>query len=401
MKALKILRKFFVLFLSSAIVAAAVFIYQTNNAKTALAVGGLNVEWGVPDGDPIFVVTNMLPGDVESREVEVINNDTIARTVTIKGIKTAETLNFSTILDFVILEGVTPIYGTGSVTGTKTLADFFTETDPDGIPLTSIGASSSTNYTFVATFPSSAGNEWQTASVVFDLIISMESDIPGECSTITFDGDPIFGTALGDVIQGTEGNDLIYGLEGGDSIYGNGGDDCLVGGLGGDSIRGGIGNDVLLGNEEGDSLRGEDGEDLLIGADGGDTLRGGNDNDKLYGNEGHDTLEGDAGNDYLEGADGDDALYGGDGDDEMIAGPGKDTAKGGLGKDNIRGNEDGDNIKGEDGNDDIDGGAGDDVLAGGAGDDKVIGGADFDNADGGADIDTCEAEIENTCELNP
>src|SRR3989344_3822368 len=138
MKAIKFLRKFFVLFLSFAVVAAAIFIYQTNKAKTAYAVGGLNVEWGVPDGDPIFVVGNMLPGDIESREVEVINGDTVARTVTIKGIKTAETLNFSSILDFVILEGLTPIYGNGSGTGSKTLADFFTDTDPAWIPLPSI-----------------------------------------------------------------------------------------------------------------------------------------------------------------------------------------------------------------------------------------------------------------------
>lgn len=401
MKTLRFLRKFFVLFLSFAVVAAAVFIYQTNKAKTAYAVGGLNVEWGVPDGDPIFTVTNMLPGDVESREVEVINGDTVARTVTIKGVKTAETLNFSTILDFVILEGVTPIYGTGSGTGPKTLAEFFAETDPSGIPLTSIGPGGSTNYTFVATFPSSAGNEWQTASVVFDLIISIESDIPAECSNITFDGDPIFGTALGDNLQGTEGNDLIFGLEGGDSISGNGGDDCLVGNEVGDSIFGGPGNDVLLGLEDGDSLKGEDGEDLLIGAGGGDTLRGGNDNDDLFGNEGHDSLDGEGGDDFLDAADGDDSLFGGEGNDEMHAGPGKDSAKGGGGNDTIFGDGDGDVLKGEDGNDDIDGGPGEDNMSGGNGDDKVVGGADFDIANGDADTDTCVAEIENTCELDP
>lgn len=400
-KKLRFVRKFFILFLSLSIVAAATFIYQTNKAKTAYAVGGLNVEWGVLDGDPIFVVVNMLPGDLEEREVQVINGDSAARTVTIKGIKTSETLNFSTILDFVILEGATPIYGTGSITGSKTLAQFFTETDPDGIQLTSIPASGSTNYTFRATFPSSAGNEWQTASVIFDLILSIESEIPAECSHIEFDGDPIFGTAIGDNLQGTEGNDLIFGLEGGDSINGKGGDDCLVGNQQGDSIFGGPGNDVLLGLEDGDSLKGEDGDDLLIGAGGGDTLRGGNDNDQLFGNEGHDTLDGEAGDDFLDAADGDDSLFGGPGNDQIIAGPGKDSAKGGTGNDLIEGNEDGDLLQGEDGNDDIDGGPGEDNMSGGNGDDKVIGGPDFDKANGDADIDICDAEIETTCELDP
>lgn len=402
-KAVKIFRKFFVLFLSFSIVAAAVFIYQNNQAKTAYAVGAINVEWGVPDGDPIFVVTNMLPGDVEEREVEVINNDTVSRNIVIQGVKTAETLNFSTILDFVILEGVTPIYGTGSGTGPKTLSDFFSESDLDGIPLSSVAASGSTTYKFIATFPSSAGNEWQTASVIFDLIISMEAggDIPAECSHIEFDGDPIFGTAIGDNLQGTEGNDLIYGLEGGDSINGKGGDDCLVGNEVGDSVFGGPGNDVLLGLEDGDSLKGEDGEDLLIGAGGGDTLKGGNDNDELYGNEGHDSLDGEGGDDFLDAADGDDSLFGGEGNDEMHAGPGKDSVKGGGGNDKILGEEDGDIIKGEDGNDDIDGGPGEDNMSGGNGDDKVIGGPDFDKANGDSDTDTCDAEIETTCELDP
>lgn len=402
-KTLKFLKKFFVLFLSLTIVAAASLIYQSQKAETVYAVGAINVEWGVPDGDPIFVVSNMLPGDVEEREVEVINNDTVARNIIVKGVKTAETLNFSTILDFVILEGATPIYGTGSGTGPKTLAQFFTESDPDGIELSQVAASGSNNYTFRATFPSSAGNEWQGASVVFDLIISMDAggDIPAECSHIDFSGDPIFGTAIGDNLQGTEGNDLIFGLEGGDSINGKGGDDCLVGNEKGDSIFGGPGNDVLLGLEDGDSLKGEDGEDLLIGAGGGDTLKGGNDNDELYGNEGHDSLDGEAGDDFLDAADGDDSLFGGAGNDEMHAGPGKDSARGGTGNDIIKGDGDGDILKGEDGNDDIDGGAGEDNMSGGNGDDKVIGGADFDKANGDADTDTCEAEIETTCELNP
>src|SRR3990172_10721717 len=72
--------------------------------KTAYAVGDLNVLWGVPDGDPIFVVQNMLPGDTEQRTVTVNNGATSARDVGIIGIKTEETASFSGILDFIISE---------------------------------------------------------------------------------------------------------------------------------------------------------------------------------------------------------------------------------------------------------------------------------------------------------
>ena len=45
--------------------------------NTTYAAGDLNITWdGVPDGDPIFVVSNMLPGDAENRDVDVENNGT-------------------------------------------------------------------------------------------------------------------------------------------------------------------------------------------------------------------------------------------------------------------------------------------------------------------------------------
>ena len=48
-----------------------------NNSSQAL--GGLDVVWdGVADGFPIFVVNNMLPGDTESRNVQVNNGGAFA-----------------------------------------------------------------------------------------------------------------------------------------------------------------------------------------------------------------------------------------------------------------------------------------------------------------------------------
>src|SRR3972149_1392888 len=82
--------------------------------KTAYAVGDLNVVWGVPDGDPIFVVENMLPGDTEDRDVDVANGGTVPRDVGVRGVKTEEIAGFAAILDFVISEDSTEIYGGSS-----------------------------------------------------------------------------------------------------------------------------------------------------------------------------------------------------------------------------------------------------------------------------------------------
>lgn len=280
--------------------------------KTAYAVGDLDVIWGVPDGDPIFVVENMLPGDSEQRTVTVKNNASSAREVSIKGIKTDEAKNFSQILDFVISQNGIDIYGGTSPTGPKTLAQFFLDSNtPTGLALSTVPAGGQNQYVFKAYFPTSAGNEYQGARVVFDLVIRLAFDVPAACSHIEFDGEPIFGTQKGDKIKGTNGNDLIFGLEGGDAIDGKNGDDCIVGGTHGDSLKGGNGNDVIIGGTGGDAIDGGNGNDLMYGNEDSDSLDGGNGNDKGWGGTGHDALKGGAGNDELHGEDGSDTANGG------------------------------------------------------------------------------------------
>ena len=153
--------------------------------KTAYAVGDLNVLWGVPDGDPIFVVENMLPGDMEQRTVTVNNGASSQRPVGVRGVKTDEIASFAAILDFVISENGTDLYGGTSPTGPKTLQDFFDVSGgPDGLFLSYIPGGGSTSYKFKATFPEGSGNEYQGAKVVFDLIIGISIDIPDECEEI-------------------------------------------------------------------------------------------------------------------------------------------------------------------------------------------------------------------------
>src|SRR3989304_2133677 len=133
--------------------------------NTTYAAGDLNITWdGVPDGDPIFVVENMLPGDTEDRDVDVANGGSVPRDVGVRGVKTEETASFAAILDFVISEGGSDLYGGTSPTGPKTLQEFFDEsTGPNGLFLSNLGKGDTTTYNFLAKFPSSAGNECQGA----------------------------------------------------------------------------------------------------------------------------------------------------------------------------------------------------------------------------------------------
>ncbi|MEK7580935.1 MAG: calcium-binding protein [Patescibacteria group bacterium] len=319
------------------------------DSSTVLAIGDLAVDWGVPEGNPIFTITNMAPGQTETRTVSVTNTGSGIRPVGIRGVKTSEAGNISTVLNITISLGATDLYGGTSPTGPKTLANFFTESAGiNGIFLSNINSGQTVNYIVKVNFQNSAGNEFQNSQVIFDLIIGISIDLPQECEAMQFSGSPIFGTSQGDSLKGTPNNDLIIGFEGGDSIDGKGGDDCILGGIGGDSLKGGEGNDFVFGNEDHDSLKGGSGVDLLVGG------------------AGHDSIYGEGGSDKLVGEDGDDSLHGGGGDDELQGGDGKDSLKGG-----------GQN----------------DTLIGGAG--------SFDSANGEGGTDVCVAESEKNCELDP
>src|SRR3972149_6165086 len=259
MKRKNVFRKVFTYVLAVAVIVAVVNIYQNTRSSMVRAIGDLSVDFGVPEGDPIFILNNMLPSDTESRSADVTNNGSESLDVKVKAVVQSETGNISTVLSIIISEGATDLYGGSSPTGPKHLSDFFAESGPNGIPLSSINGGNNNTYIFKVTFDAEAGNEFQGKEVVFDLIIGIggsDGEVPAECAQITFDGEPIYGTSTGDHLVGTPGNDLIFGLGGGDSINGNDGDDCIVGGDGGDFLRGNNGNDVILGGSGGDSLKG-------------------------------------------------------------------------------------------------------------------------------------------------
>lgn len=352
------------------------------NSSTAFAVGDLTIDWGVPSGNPIFVITNIMPGDEETRTVDVTNSATTNRPVGVRGVKTSETADLSTVLDFVILENGTDIYGGTSGTGLKTLAEFFSESSgPEGIPLSLLAPGASTTYTFKVTFQEGAGNEFQGASVVFDLKIGIAIAVPEECEGIEFDGDPIFGTQGNNTLNGTNGNDLIFGFEGNDRINSSNGRDCVVAGTGNDIVNNSNGDDVVIGDE------------------GNDRLHGSNGDDRMFGGPGNDVIDGSNGNDFIDGGEGDDRINGGNGNDEIHAGGGNDRVDASNGNDIVFGGSGNDILDGGNGSDTLEGQDGNDTLRGGNNNDTLIGGAGTDSANGNLGTDTCDAESETNCEL--
>lgn len=265
--------------------------------KSALAVGDLTVSWegaGVGNVGPIFSINNMVPGDSSTRNITVTNGATSTRPVAIKGIASSSPNILANALEITISQNGTDLYGGSSPTGSRTLSQFFTESENiDGIFLSNLASNSSSTYTVLVKFKESAGNEYQSQTLSFTLQIGIAFDLPTSCTGINFGKNaPIYGSAKNDNITGTNGNDLIIGFEGNDKIDGSNGNDCIIGGTGNDQLQGNNGNDQIFGGAGNDILNGSNNNDLLFGEEGTDKLNGGN---------GFDSIDGGAGNDNADG----------------------------------------------------------------------------------------------------
>jgi len=292
--------------------------------KTAYAIGDLTVVW---ETDPLFNETNIAPGFTKTKNVNVVNGAPSFRPVGVRGILTSDTGSMSSVINIEIKAGAATLYN-------NSLAQFITDSGgPDGIFLSNLSAGDNTDYDFIVTFASSAGNEFQNQTIIFDLQIGISIELPDACDQIDLLPTPIIGTSKAETLTGTPGNDLIMGLDGADKINGNGGDDCILGGTGADSINGNNGNDVIFGEDGADSINGNYGNDLLVGGNGADTLRGENGEDHLIGEGDADTLDGGNNNDLLEGGNAADSMRGGNGNDTLTGGAGSDYANGNAGID--------------------------------------------------------------------
>jgi Ca2+-binding RTX toxin-like protein len=300
--------------------------------STARAIGDLTVNWGVPDGQPFFSVSNMAPGDSVTKSIEIYNGASSGRPVGIRGTKTSSGSFFADYLKIIISRNGLDLYGGTNIGGQKTLSQFFNDSmEPEGIELFTVSPGSSATIQVKVIFDKSAGNEFQEKNVVFDIAIGIAVKIPEECKGIAFSGNPIFGTEKGDTIKGTGSNDLIFSFEGNDTIDAGAGNDCVVAGVGNDAVKGGDGDDVIFGGAGNDSISGNNGNDKIFGEAGTDTIDGGIGDDMIYGGTEKDIISGGDGNDYIEGNEGDDICSGGNGDDIINGGDGNDTVDGGKG----------------------------------------------------------------------
>lgn len=339
-------QKMFLLAVFPFLTIGVVLAYRDAHPKNVKAFGSLIVDFGVPEGEPIFDFDDFKPGDCVDHTINVENTGDDTVMVVLKAEDTTNPDQLPNVLEVIIQENGTDLYGGG--VGHKTLEDLF-EDSQSGINLSPLSGGASTDYGITICFDINAGNEHQKSIVVFDIIFKTSLppiELPEECSHLTgIITKVIEGTPENDRIHGSTANELIITYEGNDRIHPSSGHDCIVAGPGDDRVIGTSGNEVVIGGK---------------------------------------------GNDRLNGGSGNDIIYAGPGNDRVNLGSGEDTAYGGDGDDRIRGGS---------GDDTIFGGGGNDRLWGDSGNDSLDGEGDIDNATGNSGVDTCEAESESSCEL--
>lgn len=292
------MRKIFILIISLVILSAGIIYAIHNNwfsSPTAFAVGDLTVNWGVPEGQPIFTITNAAPGKSVTKTVTIQNGAPSARPISIKGDITQQNPpTYATKLFIEISQNGTDIYGSGN---SKTLKNFVDDGGLNGISLGTLGTGQSKNFDITITFDTNAGNDFQNATITFNLLIGITTNIPAECTGMQFNGPTVFGTIGNDNLRGTSKNEIIVALEGNDIIDGGSGNDCIIAGEGNNIIDGGSGNDIITSLSGSDKIDGGSGDDSSLSGSGNDTLLGGSGNDVLNGGGGSDTADGGSGND--------------------------------------------------------------------------------------------------------
>lgn len=136
---------------------------------TVQAFGDLIVDFHVPVGNPIFTLSNMFPGQSETRAVDITNNGSVPRIIAVKGFRTngiGLDPKIETQLDFTIKNGSAIKYGPVK------MSDFFSASNSstNGVLLDIFNPSAQKTYTFAVSFPASSGNAFQAKSVTADFI---------------------------------------------------------------------------------------------------------------------------------------------------------------------------------------------------------------------------------------
>jgi len=218
----------------------------------------LKIDLGVHHNGPMFDLDDFKPGDCDQHEVVVNNRGKKSSTVAIKSKNIQNEQNLADVVSIQISENSNTIY-------TDTLTNFFQDSSPTPIPLSTLPPNSKTSYNINLCFNQDAKNEYQLTTTLFDLEFSStlpHFDIPDECKRFKDKiVNKIEGTDGDDNLKGTDKSDLIIAKGGNDKINGKGGDDCIIGGDGNDKMTGGSGNDYLDGGQGWDKAKGGRGND--------------------------------------------------------------------------------------------------------------------------------------------
>ena len=356
------LRKIITLLLIPFVLYGLYFLYSEKKAREVYAEDPLIVTIDGVDAtlEPMFELFDMKPGDEVERCFEVKNSSPDSISVVMTGLKKEEDKNFSEILDIEIYDS-----SSLNIIFSGILKDFL-ESFPYN--LGNFNSGSERKYCIFVKFPESAGNEYQKALLVFDVIWKTELpdlELPPECEHLR--------GKITKVVEGTEGNDRLHGSISNELILAYGGNDRIDASSGADCIVAGDGDDRV------DS---ESGNDVILAGGGNDRVKSGSGNDKVWGGEGNDDINLGTGDDLAYGEAGEDNIDGGNDNDEIYGGFGNDTLRGGSGNDKLYGEE------------------GDDYLRGNSGDDILDGGSETDKLKGNSGTDTCiDGEDNSSCEI--
>ena len=129
----------------------------------------LNVEF---ENDPLFLNTDLKPGDSVTRWVKVTNNSDETKPVATEAINYPNPVpsdDLSRALNINIKKGSTDLYS-------ASLYDFYLAEETF---LSNINSGETIQYDFVVSFPADKGNEWQNTTTYFDILIGFQGgEIP-------------------------------------------------------------------------------------------------------------------------------------------------------------------------------------------------------------------------------
>lgn len=169
---MNIYKKIFSLLLTVVLLVVCILVFQKSKSIAIVrAFGPINVTF---PSTPMFDEGNWMPGKSVTRSITIENTDVFSRRIGVKAYNFYDrgVPGLSQGLSIVISNDSSVIYGNGSSTGHKSLANFYSE---PVIWLAFLPKERKANFTFTISMDFSKGNEYQGSSTTFDLLVGIES----------------------------------------------------------------------------------------------------------------------------------------------------------------------------------------------------------------------------------